>query len=52
MAPQGRATQPSGNQTKQSNQLYLPHQEDCKTRMDIKLRAPKHRIITQLSHWV
>ena len=22
-------------QTKQSNQLYLPHQDDCKTRMDI-----------------
>ena len=23
-------------QTKQSNQLSLPHQDDCKTRMDIK----------------
>ena len=25
-----------GRQTKQSNQLFLPHQDDCKTRMDIK----------------
>ena len=31
MAPRGRATQ-----TKQSNQPSLPHQDDCKTRMDIK----------------
>ena len=23
-------------QTKQSNQLFHPHQDDCKTRMDIK----------------
>ena len=23
-------------QTKQGNQLSLPHQDDCKTRMDIK----------------
>ena len=39
MAPRGRATQPSrnnGRQTKQSNQLSFPHQDDCKTRMDIK----------------
>ena len=25
-----------GRQTKQNNQLSLPHQDDCKTRMDIK----------------
>ena len=25
-----------GRQTKQSNQLSLPNQDDCKTRMDIK----------------
>ena len=25
-----------GRQTKQSNQLSLPHQDDCTTRMDIK----------------
>ena len=25
-----------GRQTKQSNQLSLPHQDDCKTRRDIK----------------
>ena len=25
-----------GRQIKQSNQLSLPHQDDCKTRMDIK----------------
>ena len=32
-----------GRQTKQSNQLSLPHQDDCKTRMDIKpgLKAPR-----------
>ena len=37
MAPRERATQQSpGRQTKQSNQLSLPHQDDCKTRMDIK----------------
>ena len=26
----------TGRQTKHSNQLSLPHQNDCKTRMDIK----------------
>ena len=39
MTPRGRATQnheTQGRQTKQSNQLSLPHQDDCKTRMDIK----------------
>ena len=25
-----------GSQTNQSNQLSLPYQDDCKTRMDIK----------------
>ena len=25
-----------GRQTKRSNQLSLPHQDDCKTRMNIK----------------
>ena len=25
-----------GRQTKQNNQLPLPHQDDCKTRIDIK----------------
>ena len=25
-----------GRQIKQSNQLFLPHQDDCNTRMDIK----------------
>ena len=25
-----------GRQTKQSNQLSLPHQDDCKTKMDLK----------------
>ena len=25
-----------GRQTKQSNQLSFPHQDDCKTRLDIK----------------
>ena len=28
-----------GRQTKQSNQLSLPHQDDCKTRRDIKKRT-------------
>ena len=31
---------------KQSNQLYLPRQDDYKTRMDIKQRRTKHRTIT------
>ena len=26
---------------KESNQLSLPHQDDCKTRMDIKQRTAK-----------
>ena len=32
-----------GRQTKQSNQLSLPHHDDCKTRMDIKpgLKPPE-----------
>ena len=39
VAPRGRAAQPSQDtrrQIKQSNQLSLPHQDDCNTRMDIK----------------
>ena len=39
VAPRGRAAQPSRDtrrQIKQSNQLSLPHQDDCNTRMDIK----------------
>ena len=36
-----------GRQTKQSYQLSLPHQDDCKTRRDIKKRTTKHRIITE-----
>ena len=36
-APRGRATHETpGRQIKQSNQLSLPHQDDCNTRMDIK----------------
>ena len=35
-----------GRQIKQSNQLSLPHQDDCNTRMDIKRRTTKHRTIT------
>ena len=38
-----------GRQTKQSNQLSLPHQDDCKTRMDIKQRTTKHRTVTYLN---
>ena len=33
-------------QIKQSNQLSFPHQDDCNTRMNIKLRITKHRTIT------
>ena len=36
-----------GRQTKQSNQLSLPNQDDCKTRMIIKQRTTKHRTITK-----
>ena len=38
MAPRGRAAQPSRDTRKtikQSNQLSLPHQDDCNTRMEI-----------------
>ena len=35
-----------GRQIKQSNQLSLPHQDDYNSRMDIKLRTPKHRTTT------
>ena len=35
-----------GRQIKQSNQLSLPHQDDCNTKMDIKRRTTKHRTIT------
>ena len=31
-----------GRQIKQSNQLSLPHQDDCYTIMDIKQRTTKH----------
>ena len=34
-----------GRQIKQSNQLSLPHQDDCNTRMDIKQRTTIHRTI-------
>ena len=36
-----------GRKTKQSNQLSLPHQDDCKIRMDTQLRTTKHRTITE-----
>ena len=36
----------TGRQTKQTNQLSLPHQDDCKTKMDIKQHTTKHRTIT------
>ena len=35
-----------GRQIKQSNQLSLPHQDDCNARMDTKQRTTKHRTIT------
>ena len=38
-----------GRQFKQSNQLSLPHQDDCNTRTDTKQRTAKHRTITVLS---
>ena len=36
-----------GRKTKQNNPLLLHHQDDCKTRMDIKKRTIKHRTITE-----
>ena len=35
-----------GRQIKQSDQLSLPHQDDCNTSMDTKQRTTKHRTIT------
>ena len=46
VAPRGRARQQSRDTRKtknQSNQLSLPHQDDCKTRM---VHTTKHRTIT------
>ena len=39
-----------GRQTKQSNQLSLPHQ-DRDTRMDTKQRSTKHLTITESHNW-
>ena len=40
-----------GRQTKQSNQLYLPHQDDCKTRMNIKqVSKPPEQSDTKVSN--
>ena len=39
-----------GRQTKQINQISLPHQDDCKTRRGIKKRTTKHRTITESHH--
>ena len=33
-----------------SNQLSLLHQDDCNTRMDIKERTTKHRIVTDFNN--
>ena len=56
VAPRGRAAQPSRDTPKtikQSNQLSLPHQDDCNTRMDISLSFRVnffgHRIFNALS---
>ena len=38
--------EPPGRETKQSKQISLPHQDNCKTRMDIKQSTTKHRTIT------
>ena len=38
-----------GRQIKQSNQLSLPHQDDCNTKMDIEKRTTKHRTITEVA---
>ena len=35
-----------GRHIKESNQLSLPHQDDCNTRTDTKQRTRKHRTIT------
>ena len=40
-----------GRQTKQINQLSLPHRDDCKTRMDTKKRTREHRTITESHNW-
>ena len=36
-----------GSKIKQSNQLSLPHQDDCNTRTGTKQRTTKHRTITE-----
>ena len=51
VALRGTAAQPSRDtrQIKQGNQLSLPHQDDCNTRMDIKLRTTKHRTCQKIA---
>ena len=39
-----------GRQTKQSNQLSLPHQDDCKTRMDINNAQQNRQFQNQSRH--
>ena len=54
MAPQERATQhhkTPGRQTKRSSQLSLPHQDDCKTRMNINSRTTKQSTLTDSHNW-
>ena len=51
VAPRGRATQ-QPRDTRKTNKpeqpaLSLPHQYDCKTRMDTKQCTTKHRTITE-----
>ena len=40
-----------GRQIKQSNQLSLPHQDDCNTRTDTKQRTTKQITITDSHNW-
>ena len=40
-----------GRQTKLSNQLFLPHHDDCKTRMTIKQSTTKQRTFTESHNW-
>ena len=50
VAPRGRAAQPSRGTrkaSKQSNRVSLAHQDDCNTRMDIKIVSEYDQEIPQ-----
>ena len=46
-----RATQQLRDTRKIRNELFLPHQDDCKTSIGHKVTHNKHRTITEFHNW-